>query len=133
MALRLCLDTSAYSYFKRGHVEAIAALDAAHWVGVPAIALGELRTGFALGTMRVQNEAELRTFLAEPVVNVLSVDEATSEIYADLLLALRRAGTPIPTNDIWIAALSVQSGSTVLTFDAHFEAVTRVAAQILQP
>lgn len=128
---RLCLDTSAYSHFKRGHQAAIERLRRARWVGVPAVVLGELRYGFLAGSRAEANEAQLGTFLANPVVEVLPVDDATSQVYSEIQLALRRAGKPLPTNDVWIAASAALRGATVLTFDPHFKLIERVGAIVL--
>lgn len=128
---RICLDTSAYSHFKRGHADAVDAIRSARDVAVPAVVLGELRAGFRLGAKAARNEAELRSFLASPVVRVLDVDDDASSAYADIVVELKRAGTPLPTNDIWIAALAAREGATVLTFDEHFERIRRVAKRIL--
>ncbi len=128
---RYCVDTSAYSRFQRGDDAVVELLDAAEWVGVPAITLGELRTGFALGGRGERNEAELRAFLDNPVVAVLAVDEEVSRHYASIVTDLRRAGTPLPTNDIWIAATAARTGSLVLTYDRHFEAIVRVGSVLL--
>lgn len=126
-----CLDTSAYSNFRRGNDEVATLLDQAELVGVPAVALGELRTGFLLGGKRRRNEAELGAFLDNPVVQVLPVDAETSRQYAEIVAELRKAGTPIPTNDIWIAATAARNGATVLTCDAHFERVGRVGSIVI--
>jgi tRNA(fMet)-specific endonuclease VapC len=128
---RLCLDTSAYSQFKRGHAPAVDALSQASWIGVPSIVLGELHAGFRLGVRRERNEGELRRFLAHPMVEVIVVEEEAAGVYADIVVALRSAGTPIPTNDIWIAALAAREGVPVLTYDKHFAAIGRVAAHVL--
>lgn len=128
----LCLDTSAYSNFRRGNEEVVALLDRAEIVGVPAIALGELRTGFLLGGRQRRNELELDAFLDNPVVQVLTVDSETSRHYAEIVADLRKAGTPIPTNDIWIAATAARNGATVLTCDGHFEHVRRVGSVIVE-
>lgn len=128
---RLCLDTSAYSNFKRGDERVVDLVDGAEWVGLPAIVVGELWTGFLLGRHRERNESELLDFLANPVVEELTVDAAVGRIYAEIVVDLRRAGKPVPTNDIWIAALAARSGSTVLTFDDHFTHVSRVGALVL--
>lgn len=125
---RYCLDTSAYSLFQRGDARALALLDAADWVGVPAIVLGELHAGFQLGAKREENERTLSEFLANPSVDVLSVDDDVSRHYADIVVDLRRAGTPIPTNDIWIAATAARAGAAVLSDDAHFTAIDRVGS-----
>lgn len=126
-----CLDTSAYSNFRRGNEEVAALLDRAEQVGVSTIALGELRTGFVLGGRRKRNEAELDAFLDNPVVEVLQVDHETSRHYAEIVADLRKAGTPLPTNDIWIAATASRNGTTVLTCDDHFERITRVGSIVV--
>lgn len=126
-----CLDTSAYGNFRRGNEEVAALLDQAELVGVPTVALGELRTGFLLGARRRQNEAELDVFLGNPVVQVLPVDSETSRQYAEIVAELRKAGTPLPTNDIWVAATAARNGATVLTCDAHFGRISRVGAVVV--
>ena len=128
---RICLDTSAYSHFQRGEVGVVGLVDAARDLGVPAIVLGELRSGFRLGARADRNEQELRAFLAHPPVRILDVDDEAATIYADLVADLRRAGTPLPTNDIWIAALAVREGATVLTYDDHFNRIARVGVHLL--
>jgi tRNA(fMet)-specific endonuclease VapC len=128
-----CLDTSAYSNFRRGNEEVASLLDQAQLVGVPTIALGELRTGFLLGRKRQDNEADLATFLGHPAVQVLEVDAEVSRLYSEILVDLRKAGTPVPTNDIWIAAVAARNGTAVLTCDEHFERITRVGAVVVSP
>lgn len=120
------LDTSAYSGFKRGNPEIKSALQTAESVALSAVAVGELLAGFHKGAQRRKNEEEFAAFLDSPRVSVLPVDEDTAERYAVILDALRQAGTPIPTNDIWIAACAMQYGLTVLTTDAHFLRVPQV-------
>lgn len=127
----LCLDTSAYSRFKAGQTETVEIISSSRSVAVPAIVLGELRAGFRFGARCQQNESELRAFLSSPVVRVLDVDDEAACHYAEIIVELRRKGTPIPTNDIWIAALAMREGATVLTFDAHFEAIDRIAVHRL--
>ena len=126
-----CLDTSAYSNFRRGNEEVATLLDRAELVGVPTVALGELRTGFLLGGRQQRNEAELDAFLDSSVVEVLPVDAVTSRHYAEIVAELRKAGTPVPTNDIWIAATAARNGTTVLTCDDHFERIGRVGAIVI--
>lgn len=127
-----CLDISAYSNFRRGNEEVAALLDRAELVGVSTIALGELRTGFALGGRRNRNEAELDVFLDHPAVEILAVDAETSRHYAEIVAELRKAGTPLPTNDIWIAATAARNGATVLTCDQHFERISRVGTIVIE-
>lgn len=128
---RYCLDTSAYSRFQRGDAQAVSLIDGAEWIGVPAIVLGELRVRFQLGDRRERNEVLLADFLANPVVELLSVDDEVSRHYADIVVDLRRAGTPIPTNDIWIAATAAGAGAILLSADDHFTAVSRIGSVLL--
>lgn len=128
----LCLDTSAYSNFRRGNEEVAALLDRAELVGVPTVTLGELRTGFLLGGNRRRNEADLDAFLDNPVVEILPIDAGTSRHYAEIVAELRRAGTPVPTNDIWIAAAAARNGTSVLTCDSHFERIGRVGSIVIE-
>lgn len=128
---RYCLDTSAYSQFKRGHPPVVERLDSAEWVGVPSIVLGELWTGFLLGKRLAENRAELNDFLASPVVDEVVVDGDVAHVYGEIVAALRRAGTPLPTNDIWIAATAARVGAIVLTYDPHFQLIQRVGSEVL--
>jgi predicted nucleic acid-binding protein len=127
----LCIDTSAYSHFQRGDAPIVELLDRAASVGVPAIVLGELLAGFRAGSLRDRNEQELRDFLAHPAVAVLGVDADVSEHYADIVADLRQRGTPLPTNDIWIAATAARAGAILVTYDEHFEAISRVGSVVL--
>jgi tRNA(fMet)-specific endonuclease VapC len=129
---RYCLDTSAYSQFKRGDPTVRDVLDQAEWVGMPSVVVGELLTGFLAGARAARNESELREFLGSPVVQLVVIDEAIARVYAEIVNALRQAGTPLPTNDIWIAAATARVGATLVTFDAHFDAVDRVGVMLLQ-
>ncbi len=130
---RYCLDTSAYSRFQRGDTGVVQLLDQSEWIGIPVVALGELRTGFRLGAKPARNESELAAFLAHPMVTVLDIDDEVGRHYAAIVADLRRGGTPLPTNDIWIAATAARSGALVLTFDAHFEKISRVGSLVLEP
>lgn len=123
---RVILDTSAYSAFMRGHPEVKLALQQAEEVYLNPVILGELLAGFMRGKRRKKNERELQTFLSSPRVIVVDVDEETAERYAVILNSLWNAGTPIPTNDIWIAASAMQHGVHLLTTDAHYQTVTQV-------
>jgi tRNA(fMet)-specific endonuclease VapC len=130
---RILLDTSAYSAFRRGHPQIQHRIREASEIQINPVALGELRVGFLKGTRLADNLAGLAQFLASPRIDVVPVDEETAERYALILDSLRRAGTPIPTNDVWIAASAMQYGSVLLTTDPHFRAVAQIAAEILEP
>jgi tRNA(fMet)-specific endonuclease VapC len=123
VAVRVLLDTSGYSAFKRGHASVVELLRTATLIALNAVVLGELLSGFAAGAREERNRQELRQFLASPRVHVLDIAAETAERFAIVHQALRRAGTPIPTHDIWIAASAMEHGLRVLTADAHFGAV----------
>jgi tRNA(fMet)-specific endonuclease VapC len=127
----VCIDTSAYSHFRRGEPSVVEIIGMARWIGVPSVVLGELRTGFFLGNYAARNEDELRRFLHHSSVEILDVDDDAARIYAEIMIALRKAGTPLPTNDIWVAAVAVREGATVLTYDEHFRLIHRVGSTIL--
>lgn len=131
--MRFCLDTSAYGNFRRGHPQVVEHVDRAEWIGVPSVVLGELWTGFLLGGRAGRNARELAEFLDHATVEVLGCGMEVARIYAEIVVDLRREGTPLPTNDIWIAAAAARAGATVLTFDAHFREIARVGALVLRP
>ena len=131
--MRLLLDTSAYSAFMRGHPEIKAAVQEADELCLNSITLGELLAGFIRGKRRRRNEGELKTFLESPRGRVLDVDEETAARYAVILDSLWKAGTPIPTNDIWIAASAMQHGLRLLTTDAHYQKIDQVIVDYLAP
>jgi tRNA(fMet)-specific endonuclease VapC len=123
---RLLLDTSAYSAFLRCHEEIRERLRRAAEIFINPIALGELRAGSGRGRQRKRNEGYLQRFISSSSVTAVSVDAETSERYAFILNALWEAGTPAPTNDIWIAASAMQHGLALLTTDSHFLKTSQV-------
>lgn len=125
--MKLALDTNAYSDAARGEARAAALVKAAEHVSLPFIVLAELRAGFAAGTLARRNEALLARFLSSQRVSVLYPDEQTTHHYASLFAQLRKQGTPIPTNDIWIAAIVIQHDLALLTNDAHFAKLPQLA------
>jgi tRNA(fMet)-specific endonuclease VapC len=92
-------------------------------MGFSVVSLGELLAGFRAGSQEAKNRQQVGLFLDSPRVRLLTIDEETADFYAVIVLALKRAGTPIPTNDIWIAAVAQRHGLPVYTRDAHFQAV----------
>lgn len=128
---RYVLDTSAYSHFKRGDPRIGELIDAAEWIGMPSVVLGELWVGFLRGRRARENENALRDFLSSPVVEEISVDGHVARIYAEIFVALREMGRPLPVNDIWIAACAAATGASVLTYDEHFRHIHRVGSVVL--
>ena len=126
----LVIDTNAYSGFMRGRSGTVQALRAAHEIYLPLFVLAELLAGFAAGTRARKNRDELTQFMASPRVHLLMPDEKTANHYAHVFAALRGKGTPIPTNDLWIAALARQHRLPLLTYDTHFAAVPGLVVSI---
>lgn len=124
--MRLALDTNRYTDLCRGEASVVEAAESADEVWIPFIVLGELRAGFALGSQGPQNEAVLRSFLLRPGAAILYADEQTTHHYANVYRQLRKQGTPIPTNDMWIAALVLQHSLVLCARDAHFDALPQL-------
>ena len=130
---RFALDTSAYSHFRAGHERVLDLIAAAEIVYLPTVVLGELEAGFTLGRRERENRMVLAEFLAEPFVSVLPVTPAVARRYGRLFADLRRAGTPLPINDIWIAATTQDCGGHLLTFDGHFHSIAAFDCTVLTP
>jgi tRNA(fMet)-specific endonuclease VapC len=126
MRVRVALDTNRYTDLCRGDRAVVEAIELADEVWLPFIVLGELRAGFAVGTQGPRNEASLRRFLLKPGVAVLFADEQTTHHYATVYRQLRKQGTPIPTNDMWIAAIVLQHSLTLYDRDGHFDALPQL-------
>jgi len=124
--LRLALDTNRYTDLCRGDVPVVETVELADEVWLPFIVWGELRAGFAVGSQSTRNEAVLRRFLLKPGVGVLYADEQTTHHYAAVYQQLRKQGTPIPANDMWIAALVLQHSLVLFARDTHFDALPQL-------
>jgi tRNA(fMet)-specific endonuclease VapC len=120
---KVLIDTNIYSLAMRGHAEVVAALRKIDLIGFSAISIGELFSGFKGGNREPRNKEELNIFLDSPRVVLHPIDEGTAEFYASILHDLRESGTPIPTNDIWIAAVAFQHGYKIFSKDHHFNLV----------
>jgi tRNA(fMet)-specific endonuclease VapC len=119
--MRVALDTNRYVDLCKGVPETAELVATAEAVFLPFVVLAELRAGFALGRRGPENERVLRRFLLKPDVGVLYADEQTTHHYASVFRQLRRQGTPIPTNDIWVAALALQHSLALHDRDKHFD------------
>jgi tRNA(fMet)-specific endonuclease VapC len=128
---RLVLDTSAYSHFRAGDERVLELIAVAEVVGLPTVVLGELEAAFMLGRRERENRAILNEFLAESFVAILPVTPAVARRYGRLFADLRRAGTPIPINDVWIAATALDCGGQLLTFDDDFRRIAALDCTIL--
>ncbi len=119
--MKLCIDTNIYSAFKRGDENIIELLETCDEVYVPAVVLGELYAGFHQGSRQKENLRELALFLDMPGVSVIEIDKEIADRYGLLIKILKKQATPIPTNDVWIAASTMEKGAKLATHDAHFD------------
>lgn len=117
----MILDTNALSAFIDGDRALGQRLAGLGHASIPVIVLGEFRYGIAGSRHRAAYEAWLDEHL--PDFDVLAVGAATAVVYADVRLALKKKGRPIPANDVWISALALEHRLPVLTRDTHFDAV----------
>ena len=117
----MILDTNALSAFADGQAAATTQIASAKILAVPVIVLGEYRYGIAMSRMRSRYEGWLTGFL--PACRILDVTDATTVHYAELRAALKRGGTPVPVNDVWIAALCRQHALPLLSRDRHFDLI----------
>ncbi len=124
--MTIALDTNAYCDFMRGVPSRVQVIQSARAIHLPLIVLAELRAGFSAGNQQGANAATLQRFLSSPRVKVLTPDEQTTHHYAYLYLQLRQKGIAIPTNDLWIAALTVQHDLVLCTSDAHFQHLPQI-------
>ena len=117
----ILLDTNAYSAILRNQGEFVLdAIDEVENLFFSVVVIGELYAGFRNGSRFHENTVFLKEFLSDPIVTIADVNEETAEIFGELKSVLKKQGTPIPLNDIWIAAQCVEMGSVLVTFDKHF-------------
>lgn len=126
MEVRIAIDTNRLTDLFRGDAKLGEEIGACEQVWLPVIVLGEIRAGFLGGSHHGRNEGLLRQFLAKPTVGVLLPDRETADHYARLFVQLKRAGTPVPDNDLWIAALALQHDLVLITRDRHFEKIPQL-------
>lgn len=125
--MTVLLDTNFYTAFCKQDDSAVRMIQRARKIFLPFAVLAELRAGFLCGTKARKNESVLTRFLNSERVEVLYPDENTVHHYAALFAQLRLLGKPIPTNDIWIAALAVQHDLILCSHDKHFDLLPQIA------
>jgi tRNA(fMet)-specific endonuclease VapC len=121
--MKIMLDTSAYVGFKRNNPELVEIIVSAELILISAVVIGELLFGFRNGTRFKKNLAELNRFLEHDLVETVPVGKTSADRYSRIAAQLRRQGTPIPTNDIWIAAQAMEHGAELITTDEHFDKI----------
>lgn len=123
---KVILDTSGYSKLFRGDRTIQTTLEEASTIYVSVVVLGELLAGFKSGSHEEKNKQILKKFILKPSVSVVAVSEETADIYAKVIHLLKKQGTPIPINDIWIAANAIETGAVIITHDLHFLKIPQV-------
>jgi tRNA(fMet)-specific endonuclease VapC len=114
------IDTNVYTDLMNGHQSVESALESFERILLPVTVLGELLYGFTYGSKEAENRMQLERFLSRDFVKLSCVCRATSEYYALLMTSLRRNGTPLPTNDVWIAAAACAQKVPLISRDRHF-------------
>jgi len=127
------MDTCAYSRLMLGDPVLQACIEETDILMVPAIVLGELHAGFEAGNRAQENERRLQSFLELPGVRIQDVTWDIARRYAVLVNDLQQKGTPLPTNDIWIAATALEHGARLITYDAHFRKIPGLIVDLPQP
>lgn len=120
---KILLDTNAYTSYLTGDPAVLDALAEAQIIYLSIFVLGELYAGFKGGNREIENHKILRTFIHKPPVNILEANNETAEIFGKVKNGLKTAGTPLPINDVWIAAHAMETGSVIVTYDLHFSKV----------
>lgn len=120
---KILLDTNAYARLLAGDETVLDAIADAEVVYLSVFVLGELYAGFRGGAREADNRRRLRDFMRRSSVHILPASEQTAEVFGDLHHRLKSAGTPIPLNDLWIAAQAVEAGAFVVSYDEHFSVI----------
>lgn len=120
---KIVLDTNGYIAFLAGDTRVLDALATAEIVFFSVFVLGELFAGFKGGSRETANRDLLELFLGKPTVQVLNATAETAAIFGQLKAALKKSGTPLPINDVWIAAHTVETGATLVSYDNHFQKI----------
>ena len=124
--MRSAIDTNSFVDFFRGSESIKSYLQRCQDIYVPYVVLAELRAGFLCGEKSLENERILIQFLGSVRTHILFPNEDTTHHYAKLFHQLRTQGTPIPTNDLWIAAVCLQNDLPLLTLDKHFTRIPQL-------
>lgn len=129
--MKLVLDTNAYCLCDIAQEQALERVERATTLYLPAVVYGELYYGFRHGKRFEKNLKRLDQFIDEFDVQVIPVDMDVARKFGDIFAILRKKGTPIPTNDIWIAASCMSVGGVLLTSDRHFTGIEQIQIEFI--
>lgn len=121
--MKLLLDTNAYSALARGEATIAQRVRSAEQILLSSVVAGELLHGFRCGNRLDDNLRQLDDFLSRSFVDLIPVGLTTADRFSRIMTNLRAKGKPIPTNDVWIAAHTMETGAELLTRDSHFDEV----------
>lgn len=124
--MRVAIDTNRYVDLCKGVAETVEVLEEADAIVLPFVVLAELRAGFLFGRRQVENERALHRLLLKDGVEVVYADDQTTHHYASVYRQLRRQGTPMPTSDMWLAALVLQHNVALHARDRHFDHLPQI-------
>jgi len=124
---RYLLDTNVVIGLFANEAEITRLLEIADETFIPSVVLGELYYGAHKSSRASENLARLDAFAAQSAVLACTVD--TARHYGEVKHRLRLKGRPIPENDVWVAAIAVQHGLTLLTRDTHFSEVDGLSTE----
>lgn len=120
---KIILDTNAYTRLLAGDENVLDVVASIETVFMSIFVLGELHAGFVGGSKERENRNVLKRFLLKPSVKILNATFETAEVFGSIKNSLTLAGTPLPINDVWIAAHGIETGSIIITYDTHFKQV----------
>lgn len=128
--MKILLDTNAYVGFKLNVERVVSMIANAGHIYFSPVVLGELMFGFRNGSRFKENMEELDLFMRHEVVELVQVGSVTADRYSRIASYLKLQGNPIPTNDIWIAAQTMEYGAELITSDKHFEKIAGLVCTI---
>lgn len=116
----ILLDTNAYTEFVKGDERILKEVLSSDLTYLSVIVLGEIYFGCYHGKKLQENLATLERFLQKPMIRLLDVTSESARIFGFINAQIHAAGTPIPVNDVWIAAQTQETDSVLITYDSHF-------------
>ena len=125
--MKILLDSNAYSHLKRGHHRIADLVRKSEEILLPLVVIGELLYGFRNGSRPERNIRDLHAFFDSPHVSIAAMSMTTADRYSRIATALRAKGRPIPSNDIWIAAHTMETGADLVSCDWHFRQIEGLA------
>ncbi len=123
---KILLDTNAYSAYLTGDEKVFNEIISADVIFLSIFVLTELLTGFKGGKKETQNQEYLYQFISKPGVVLLNATIDTSHFFAEIKNYLKKNGSPLPINDIWIASHTLETDSLLITYDNHFKYIPQI-------